>query len=284
MELHDPIPQKYLIDLDQAAEKTRLTEQEKLITKAMGGLFPEGQDLSQARKLLDMACGPGSWVTEVARKYPELEVIGGDINPTFVNNGNLQAEIDGLKNLSFQIMDIRKPLPFDDNTFDLVNARLILGFMDREAWPILIAEVKRILRPGGVIRLSECEYASTSSPALQRINGYLSQALAAQGRTFSPDGRSFGLTHRIGKLLQEAGFSSISKRAFHIDSSYGSDLHESTLHDSDVVFVLLRPYLIQSGALNEKEYDELYEAIYKESRSTDYTGITFGLTTWGRKA
>lgn len=39
----------YVIDAENAAEMARLTRQDRLITKTMGGLFPERSDLSGVR-------------------------------------------------------------------------------------------------------------------------------------------------------------------------------------------------------------------------------------------
>lgn len=60
----------YVIDAENAAEMARLTRQDRLITKTMGGLFTEHSDLSGGHDVLDVACGPGGWVLDVARHIP----------------------------------------------------------------------------------------------------------------------------------------------------------------------------------------------------------------------
>ena len=56
----------YFIDAEDAAEMARLTHQDRLLTKGMGGLFPDSFDLSEVHDILDIACGPGGWVLDVA--------------------------------------------------------------------------------------------------------------------------------------------------------------------------------------------------------------------------
>ena len=46
-----------------------------------GGLAPESaQYLAECERVLDLACGPGSWALQVATAYPKLEVVGVDRN------------------------------------------------------------------------------------------------------------------------------------------------------------------------------------------------------------
>jgi ubiquinone/menaquinone biosynthesis C-methylase UbiE len=276
----------YIIDIESAAETARLIEQDKLFTRAMGGLLPEqpANRLASMSCLLDLACGPGGWTTNVAYDYPDLDVMGVDINPTMTRYASAVALSQGIKNASFEVMDIKKPLVFGANTFDLVNARLLVGFMDRASWVALIAECMRILKSGGILRFTEVEKVVSSSLALQHLIGYLYQVLSRQGRTFSVDGSSFGLVHMLGKLMQNAGFSHVQRRAFILDGSPGSELYESLRKDYEVAYILLKPYLIQAGIVDEATFDAEYKTTFLDMMSDDFTGATFGFTTWGVKA
>src|SRR5712691_5576152 len=60
----------YFIDAESAAEMARLMIQDRLLTKGMGGLFPERADLSNLHRILDIGCGPGAWALDVADAYP----------------------------------------------------------------------------------------------------------------------------------------------------------------------------------------------------------------------
>jgi ubiquinone/menaquinone biosynthesis C-methylase UbiE len=273
----------YVIESKSGAEMARLIEQNKLLTQAMGGLFPEQPDLSGVERVLDIACGPGEWALEVAFQYPDKYVLGIDIDETMIGYARAGARVQHLENARFEVMNARQPLDIDDGEFDLVNARTIIGFMDTATWPVFLTECKRVLRPGGIIRLTEAEGGTTNSPALQRLYGYLFHALAVQGRTFSHDGRSMGIAHMMGKLLRDAGFERIERRPFLLDSSYGSPLHDGYYKDFEIMFTLLRPYLIHEGIANEQDYDRDYNAMLIEMMDKDFTGVGFGLTAWARK-
>jgi len=66
---HKPDENNYFIDAESATEMTRLINQDRLFTENMGGLFPERNDVSSMHDILDIACGPGGWVLEVATAF-----------------------------------------------------------------------------------------------------------------------------------------------------------------------------------------------------------------------
>src|SRR5579859_158339 len=127
-----PTENSYVIDPESAAEMGRLLDLDYLVNKAMGNLLPIDLNLSKIHNILDVACGPGGWVQEVAFTYPDKQVIGIDISNTMLAYARSQASIQGLNNTSFISMDATAPLPFPDSSFDMVNARFIIGFLWKE--------------------------------------------------------------------------------------------------------------------------------------------------------
>src|SRR5438105_2636500 len=140
----------YFIDAESAAEMARLLGQDVLVTKLMGGLFSERPDFADIQSVLDIGCGPGGWAIEVAFAHPDIDVIGIDISKTMVDYANSRAQVQELDNVRFEMMDALKPFDFPDNTFDLVNARYIGGFMLPSQWPPFIQECWRITHPRGL--------------------------------------------------------------------------------------------------------------------------------------
>src|SRR6266516_1025184 len=146
-------------------------------------------------------------------------------------------------NTSFEVMDIKQPLDFLDASFDLVNARFLVGVLNRACWPALLAECRRVLIPGRILILSECEMGVSTSPALQRLGGWLTRALFEQERTFSVDGLTVGMVHMLESLLHQAGFVATQKRPFVLDGSSDSALYASSFREFEITYALLRPYL-----------------------------------------
>ncbi len=278
-------PNSYILNGQQAAEMARLKEQDHLFTEAMGGLFAElsEADLQPVRRVLDVACGPAGWALEVAFAHPEWDVVGIDLSPEVIDYARAQAQVQHRYRASFLVMDARAPLTFAANTFDLVNARLLFGFLDQQSWPKLLAECWRILRPGGVVRLTETETWHTNSRAAQHLWRCLCLALQAQERTFPTGGQGIGIAHMLAPLLRQADFERIDRRAFCIDASAGEPLCPLSCKDAEIAFHLLKPYLLQSGLLDEAEYEALLRQMVIDMYSDSFLSLSFGLTVWGRK-
>src|SRR5579864_1015584 len=197
---------KYFIT-DSEAELARLVEQERVISKALGGLLPEHADqaafVAPFQRVLDVACGSGGWVLNMAQTYPHLQIMGFDIDATMISYATTQAKVGKLENASFRVMNALDPLDYPDNFFDLVNARFLV-VLGQSAWPQLMQELFRITRPGGFIRLTEVEDDSvTTSPAFERMMVIFLQACHLGTMTFSPTGRSTGPPPKLPYFLRK---------------------------------------------------------------------------------
>jgi SAM-dependent methyltransferase len=274
----------YIIDPTSSAEMARLIDQEHMFTEAMGDLFPLDVDISRVSSVLNLGCGPGEWESNVTYTYPHMIVVGVDKAEEMVKYARALAQVRHLENVTFETMDIKEPLDFPNNSFDLVNGRLLFGFMDREAWPLLLAECLRVLRPGGVLCLAEYEVSISNSLSLQHVQRCLYRALADQQRTYSVDRRSVGICSMLGKLVTDAGFSEVASRAFHIDSSYGSPHYHTGCKDTEMAFALVEPYLLQAGIVEEAEYEALRYQMQIDMRSESFVNVSFGLQVWGYKS
>ena len=249
----------------------------------MHGVFPAGLDLSHVGLVLDLACGPGEWANQVAFESLNMQVVGVDINQTMIEYASAFARIQVLPNISFECMDLKNPLDFGDGSFDLINGRFLVGFLDQRSWPALLAECWRVLSPGGILILSECELGVSSSPALQSLGGWFTRALCQQKRTFSADGHTMGIVQRLSPLLHQAGFVAVQHQPFVLDASPGCPLYASCFREFEVTYALLRPYLLRSGVVDPSTYDQCYQRMLIEIQQEDFTDLSFGIRTWGRK-
>src|SRR6266700_2752697 len=90
---------RYFIDAESAVETARLIKQHSLFTEHMGGVFPVHLDVTGVQRVLDLACGPGSWALDVAFRYPEMHVTGVDISETNARYAAARARSQGLANV-----------------------------------------------------------------------------------------------------------------------------------------------------------------------------------------
>jgi ubiquinone/menaquinone biosynthesis C-methylase UbiE len=276
----------YFIDTESAAEMARLLGQERLLTKAMGGLFPSDLDITQVHDVLDIACGPGGWCQELAFEHQEIQVVGVDISTTMLRYAQAQAQVQGLDNIIFSQMDVTQPLDFPDDSFDFVNARALVGFMQKERWPDLVREMLRVTRPGGTIRLTDFDDGGlTNSAALEQLNKYMTQALYRAGHSFSPipDGQGLWITPMLGHFVQQAGCLQVGQQAYVLDFSAGTEANLSNYENYKVAYKLAQPFLTKMQIANQQELDTLYDRMLADMMSSTFRALLYALSVWGRK-
>ncbi len=271
----------YPIDVNSSVESARLLYQDRVLTREMQGLGLKDLGLS-AHRVLDLACGPGGWVLEVAFDNPEIEVLGVDISEQMIVYARTQAGEQGLENASFQRMNILQPLPFPDAAFDVVNARLIFSFMTPATWPALLRECFRILRTGGVVRLTECELPITSSAALTASELMTVQALQKSGQISSSDRVHLGATIELAPLLKSCGYTEVRNKAYAIDFSAQTGSHQTLCQTFTSGMILIRPFLAKMG-LSVQEFNALCEQATSDMRSETFKALWFYVSVLGTK-
>jgi ubiquinone/menaquinone biosynthesis C-methylase UbiE len=96
---------------------------------------------------VDLGCGPGYLVAELAQAAPGLHVIGVDLSDEMVAAAERFAAQAGLgERVAFRKGDASR-IPFPDNSLDLMVSTLSLHHWS-DPLPVL-DEVARVVRPGG---------------------------------------------------------------------------------------------------------------------------------------
>ncbi len=62
--------------------------------------------------------------------------------------GKLDKPRPGMR---FQVVDLQKKFPFEENTFNIVYSHLALHYFNKESTEKLFSEIYRVLKPGGVL-------------------------------------------------------------------------------------------------------------------------------------
>ncbi len=275
----------YLIDAESALEMARLLDQDRVLTKGMGGVFSEQEDseLLGVKRILDVGCGPGGWVNEVAQQYPHIEVTGIDISKNTINYAKAHAQVRKLDNAHFMVMDALKPLNFPDDHFDIINMRTVVGFVPTAQWAAYLTEYKRVLRSGGILRLTEGEYGFTNKPTLERFMALLNEAQFKAGRSFSPTGHNAGMIVMLRPLLKQAGLQNIQSKAHIIDYSFDMEAHEEGVEDVKFALQLVQPLLASTKVITPETYVEMHAQVLEELQTEDFSGLSLLLTVWGEK-
>ncbi len=281
MTTNQPSPENRFVIDESPTEIEWLRLIGPLLTEGTGGLLSERANLFGINDILDIGCGPGDWVLAVAAAYPDIQVTGIDVSKTVLDEAASHAKTRGYENAHFRVMDATLPLDFDNGSFDLVNARTIVGFMNPGLWPQLLGEIRRVLRPGGVFRITEFTEGLTNSAAAGTFWGFYSKALSVTGRSFDPDGRHIGIINQLPKLLRDAGFKDVQMKVHAIEHSAGTPAWEGWYKNYSLVHKLLKPFVVNAGVMTEAEFDKLYQQFQGEFLSDSFTALEIFLTVWG---
>lgn len=274
------------LNTESGAEIARQMDQDVLITRAMGGLFVEHPDLMQVQRVLDVCCGPGGWVLEMAFVYPHLEVVGIDKSRSMIDYARAQAHVQNLGNAFFEVMDVTRPLQFPDDCFDIVNARFISSFLTIDDWPRVVRELTRVARPGGIVRLTEFDEPGVSnSPAHEKMKQLYGKAMRRNRQSFHPleESPHRCITPLLEQFLRDAGCLYICEQAHVINYSSGKRAAVGNYENLKVIYKLGQPFLIASGVATQEQIDELYEQMLLEMLSDDFRALWYFLSVWGYK-
>ena len=112
----------------------------------------EQLDLGRARAALDVGCGPGIDIAEMARLMPDgAQVSGVDLSETMIAEARFRTASLGLR-ASVRTGDAAD-LPYPDQAFDACRVATVLQHVPDPAR--VIREMTRVTRPGGRVGLLE---------------------------------------------------------------------------------------------------------------------------------
>lgn len=143
-----PIPPPYLItlvagnaDIDAFLESGALTAGAIHDTLRKNGL-----DIEQFEKILDFGCGCG----RVIRYWKgHSGLYGSDYNPRLI-----QWCVENLPNAHYSVNGLYPPLTYDDNSFQFIYALSVLTHLPEQLQFAWIAELSRVLKPGGYLLIT----------------------------------------------------------------------------------------------------------------------------------
>lgn len=271
----------FVQDRSSRDELARLQIQDQMLTTGMGGVLPEQLNPALFHRVLDVACGTGGWLIEMAKAYPNIpELVGVDVSNKMLGYARAQAEAQQLsERIKFFTMDALRSLEFPDGHFDLVNQRLGWSYVRKWEWPGLITEFRRVTRAGGVIRLTEGGWMTGNSEALMTLHRLAVQASFSSSHLFI-EGDNNSLINDLARLLTQYGVKNVQalthNLTFPAGTQEGKDFHGDVQH----LFQVSIPFF-QKWAQFPKDYEKIYQQMLKETQQPDFVGEWTLLTGWG---
>ncbi|KAH9982736.1 S-adenosyl-L-methionine-dependent methyltransferase [Lactifluus volemus] len=252
-------------------ELDRLDKQHEMFKKIMGAYPPPMAEVmaddtpGETKAVLDLGCGSGSWIMDVARDFPHCRAVAVDLVP-----------IQSMQVTFHSVDDINIGLQHFYGDFNVIHARLVSsGIKDYQS---MIDHISQCLRPGGLMELFEFDfrvYGSDRKPLPLTIG-------AMEPRGGSPDAANM----LYSWTLQHPAFQDVVYDEYFLPTAPfmsgqgpNDDFLRSTseiLRDDILAFLRSgRPLLLGSG-LQESVVDELQhraELELKEARTANYMRI-----------
>jgi ubiquinone/menaquinone biosynthesis C-methylase UbiE len=255
--------------------------QDHLITLTLGGVLPEQPDPTRFHRVLDMACGTGGWLIELAQTFPTIsQLVGVDISRRVIDAARVEAEARQVQDrVEFRLMDALSLFEFSNGLFDLTNLRFATSFLRTWEWPQVLGELQRVTRPGGVIRLTEANLPDgSSSPALLQLCLLLAQAYSQAGKYFRPQAN--GVAEDLAGLLEQQSLHHVQTRVYRPEVRTGTVEWQLFFEDMKYLFRTNVPFLLKWTRIPDS-YEALYQQMLVEMQQPDFVVTNQTITAWG---
>jgi ubiquinone/menaquinone biosynthesis C-methylase UbiE len=146
-------------------------------------------------KLLDIGCGTGRTLHQIARSHPTMRLHGVDLSPAYIRYARKVLGDVGELTLA---VENAEALPWADATFDIVTSVYMFHELPRNARRNVVREMLRVVKPGGLVVIEDSAQPSESPELAQVLHDF--------PRDFHEPFYEDYLEDDLGRLLEEVGF------------------------------------------------------------------------------
>ena len=166
-------------------------------------LVHEALDAQPGDRVLDVGCGPGFFVTELAERVgPSGSVVGVDLSRDMLAVARKRAE----RHANVELLESSAtPLPFEGGSFDRALSVQVLEYVEDVA--AALAELRRVLRPGGRLVVWDVDWSTLSWHTADEER--MARVLEAWDRHL----RHRALPRRLAAELRDGGFEDVEMQA-----------------------------------------------------------------------
>ncbi|KAJ3711361.1 S-adenosyl-L-methionine-dependent methyltransferase [Lentinula raphanica] len=259
---------QYLLPADKMETK-RLDKQHDMLTALFGGsLSVAPTHLTTGDRVLESAAGSGIWALQF---FERNRAKGITLDIECIDMSSAQFPANHPTQVHFSVNSVANlPDPEWSDTFSYAHQRLLVGAANDSLWRTAVAELYRVLEPGGWVELVELQARDVSSWSVGPNSARLGALL---GTLFDAKGVIEDFSVYLPEILQEAGFVNVKcepRRA-----SVGGELldhtfpsHTKTGYESGMLgdlWAAMKGPVVESGGYGIVDTAEEYEALVKAS-------------------
>jgi ubiquinone/menaquinone biosynthesis C-methylase UbiE len=213
------------------------------------------QGLRPDARVLEVGCGPGFITERLLRLVPDGSVTGIDNDPYMVELAD--RRLSGRENLEVRQASVTAT-GFPDATFDAATARLVFQHLPD---PVsAVAELRRILRPGGRLFITDID--SDWGLLLDPEPPHRDEIEAAFVEMRAKRGSNLTIGRRLPRMLANAGFTELSLDviAIHTVIDGGESIGEVT------GAIAMLEQLVDAGLLRREAFEAVRDFVDRSDR------------------
>lgn len=157
--------------------------------------------LQPGQRLLDLGCGTATLTIAAGRRWPDGDIHGLDGDPEILVKARAKAASAGAAFVLHQALSTS--IPSEDGSMDVVMSSLFFHHLTRSAKLQTLAEVRRVLKPGGWLHIAD--WGRAGNPLMR--GAFLLVQLLDGFDTTSDNVRGL-----LPSFLEQSGFADVSER------------------------------------------------------------------------
>ncbi|KAI7853078.1 S-adenosyl-L-methionine-dependent methyltransferase [Circinella umbellata] len=265
---HDENDSRYMLPRDEQ-ESDRLHEQHFVTKEVLGcNILPEAfQHLNFQRgglTILDVCCGPATWLCETSLEYNNSQFTGVDMSDVW------PKDIRPV-NLQFRRANVLNGIPFPDQHFDFIQMRYVVVAFTLDEWKKVFNELRRVLKPGGCLQCIDSDMRITLQDDKASISR---QHIETLEQFYSIQGLDISAGAKLDMRLTDLGLRIVQSEYREIALGWGGPIGTASLNLFMGKLNGLSPWFKRTMEMSDDSFQQLKEGLQQDLiQSRAYMGL-----------